>query len=151
MPREEKPQRESEPLPDVRDLEMASSDRGKLARLLEERMAWSIQEKEAKEKLEGIKATKKDPGRAVPGLNDKIKELLGAWGVDKCMVGTLRVGVSEIPRLNTDRDKLIQEMTSAGLQPKVVNKIMAACTTTTKSVQLRVTDISKGNGEEGGE
>lgn len=146
-PREGRPKKAPEVIPDLREMEMASSDRSKLASLLLKRQEWALRAKEAAENLEGIKP-KKDGTGGKKGINDLIKDIIRAWSIpDKFVCGSLRISMSEVPRISTDRDKLIQEMTSAGLQPKVVNRILVACTSTTVSYQMRVSDV-KESGED---
>lgn len=148
VPRPVRPKKEPEEIQDIRSIDMAKADRDKLARLLADRQSCSLQAKEATQKLDGIKA-KKDGSGGKQGINEMIKELLAAWEVpSKFICGDLRVSRSEVPRMSTDRDKLIQEMTSAGLQPKVVNRIMEACTNITKSFQLRVSEVGKEQDDE---
>lgn len=117
------PPKEEEQIPDLRELVDDDADATFLANLVEQADAWRKQEAEAK--------------KARKPLTERIKKLLGEYGIGKMMVGEIRVAYFNCPRSSISKELLL----SQGVSPKVI----AAATVIKDAYTLRI-----GGGEEGG-
>lgn len=111
------PPKESEKLPDMREVIADAKDRLKLIRLTEAHVAFGIAEREAK--------------KAKAPLTTQIKDILGRNSASKLMVEGTRLNYFNAPRSSIKGDLLLQH----GVSPKII----AECTVTSDAYTLKIT------------
>lgn len=119
------PPPKEEDIPDMRDVIGSTADQSSLIRLVGEHAAIGQQERLLK-------------GQKEP-LTDRIKDILGRNKATKLKVDTYRVNYYSAPRTSIKKELLLE----AGVAPDII----AACTVSTETYTLRVTEIKEGEEE----
>lgn len=120
----EAPPKVEEEIPDISDAIGDLSARRKVKQLVIQHAEIGVQEKELR--------------KAKLPITNAIKGYLTDWQVGKMQCEQFRVNFYSVPRSTIKKDKLVVALTSIGLLPAEINRIITTCTDVSNVATLRI-------------
>jgi hypothetical protein len=120
----EAPPKVEEVVPDITEVISDRTVRLKVKQLVIQSAEIGLQEKELR--------------KARTPITNSIKKYLSDWQVGKMNVDQFRVNFYSVPRESIKKDKLVVALSSLGMLPADINRVLVAATTFTNVPTLRI-------------